>query len=198
MPFSSQLGLVLASGSSYRRSLLERLGLEFDVCPADLDETPLPGEVPHVVAQRLARDKARAIAPRFPNHLIIGSDQVATLDDITILGKPLTHANAVEQLGQLSGQRAFFYTAVCLFNSRTKMLREAMVPTVVEFRPLSRKTIDAYLHRERPYDCTGSAKIEGLGITLVRKVMSDDPSALIGLPLIALQDMLSVEGLYVF
>jgi septum formation protein len=197
MPFSSPLGLVLASSSSYRRTLLDRLGLGFNVCPAELDETPLPGEAPQAVARRLASAKARAIAPRFPNHLIIGSDQVATLDDITILGKPLTHENAVAQLGRLSGQRACFYTAACLFNSCTNVLRAAIVPTVVEFRPLSHTTIEAYLHRERPYDCTGSAKIEGLGIALVRKVVSDDPSALIGLPLIALQDMLEAEGVFV-
>ena len=197
MPFSRSLGLVLASASSYRRALLGRLGLDFDVCPADLDEMPLPGEAPEAVARRLASDKARAIAPQFPNHLIIGSDQVATLDGITILGKPLTHANAVDQLGRLSGQRACFYTAVCLFNSCTNVLRAAMVPTEVEFRPLSNTTIEAYLHRERPYDCTGSARIEALGIALVRKVVSEDPSALIGLPLIALQDMLAAEGVYV-
>ena len=197
MPFSHPLGLVLASSSSYRRTLLDRLGLDFSVCPAHLDETPLPGEAPEAVARRLASDKARAVAPRFPNHLIIGSDQVATSDDITVLGKPLNHANAVEQLGRLSGQRVYFYTAACLFNSHTNVLRAAMVPTEVEFRLLSRTTIEDYLHRERPYDCTGSAKIEGLGIALVRKVVSDDPSALIGLPLIALQDMLAAEGVYV-
>jgi septum formation protein len=177
--------------------MLDRLGLDFNVCPADLDETPLPGEAPQAVARRLASDKARAIAPQFPNNLIIGSDQVATFDGITILGKPLTHANAVDQLNRLSGQRAFFYTAVCLFNSCTNILRAAMVPTEVEFRPLSNTTIEAYLQREHPYDCTGSARIESLGIALVRKVVSEDPSALIGLPLIALQDMLAAEGVYV-
>jgi septum formation protein len=190
MAFPSTPGLVLASGSSYRKTLLERLGLAFAVCPADIDESPQPGESPAATAQRLAREKAQSVAARYPRHLIIGSDQVATIDGITQLGKPLTHAKASAQLAGLSGKRAFFYTAVCLLNSLTHAVRLATVPTEVEFRTLSAATIESYLRRE----CTGSAKIESLGIVLVRKVLSEDPSALVGLPLIALQDMLLAEG----
>ena len=197
MAFATTRGLVLASSSSYRRALLERLALEYSVCPAAIDETPQPGETPSATARRLAAEKARAVTPRFSNHLIIGSDQVATIDGVTTLGKPLTHANAVAQLTSLSGKRAFFYTAVCLLNSATGVLHEAMVPTEVLFRPLSAETVENYLRRERPYDCTGSAKIEGLGISLVSKVVSEDPSALIGLPLIALCELLATEGVYV-
>lgn len=196
MMFSSATRLVLASGSSYRRILLDRLGVQYTVCPADIDETPLPGELPVAIAKRLALEKARAVASRFPNHLIIGSDQVATIDGTTTLGKPLTHARAVAQLLELSGKRADFHTAVCLFNSSTDVARSAVVSTAVEFRPLSPAAIEAYLQTDGPYDCTGSARIESAGIMLVRRVASDDPSALIGLPLIALQDLLASEGVH--
>lgn len=197
MMFSSATRLVLASGSSYRRALLDRLGLQYTVCPADIDETPRPGELPVEIARRLALEKARAVAPRFPNHLIIGSDQVATLDGVNALGKPLSHTRAVEQLMELSGKRADFHTAVCLLNSSTSAGRSAVVSTAVEFRPLSPAAIEAYLQKDRPYDCTGSAKIESSGIVLVHRVASEDPSALIGLPLIALQDLLAAEGVQI-
>ena len=195
MMFSSPTQLVLASGSSYRKALLDRLGLQFTVSAADIDESPLPGEAPCALAERLAIEKARAVAPRFPGHLIIGSDQVATLDGITTLGKPMSHVRAVEQLTALSGKEANFHTAVCLLNATTSVLRSTLVTTTVEFRTLSPAAIETYLRRDRPYDCTGSAKIEAFGIVLVRRVLSDDPSALIGLPLIALQDQLAAEGI---
>ena len=187
--------VVLASGSSYRKALLDRLGLQFTVCPADIDESPRPGEAPAAIAARLANEKARAIAARFPHHLIIGSDQVATLDGVKTLGKPMSHARAIEQLSALSGKQAHFHTAVCLLNSSTDVLRCATVTTTVEFRALSPTAIETYLRRDRPYDCTGSAKIEAFGIVLVKSVTSADPSALIGLPLIALQDLLATEGI---
>lgn len=196
MVFPSAATLVLASASRYRKALLERLRLAFTICPADIDESPLPAEAPHATAERLATEKARSVALRYPGHLIIGSDQVATVDGRSILGKPETHDRAVEQLRRLSGRRVEFYTAVCLCNPQTGSLRSAMVPTTVEFRSLSLAAIEAYLAREQPYDCTGSAKIEGLGIVLVRRVLSEDPSALVGLPLIALQDLLAAEGVH--
>ena len=192
--FSSAAQLVLASGSSYRRTLLDRLGVQYTVCPADVDETPRAGEPPVAIAGRLALEKARAVAPRFPSHLIIGSDQVATIDGITTVGKPLSHARAVKQLMELSGKRVDFHTAVCLLNSLTNVERSAVVSTTVEFRRLSGAAIETYLQKDHPYDCTGSAKIESFGIALVRRVASEDPSALIGLPLIALQDLLAAEG----
>ena len=195
MMFSSAKQLVLASGSSYRKALLDRLGLQFTVSAAEIDESPLPGEAPSALAERLAIEKARAVASRFPGHLIIGSDQVATLDGITTLGKPISHVRAVEQLTALSGKEADFHTAVCLLNAATGVLRCTLVTTTVEFRTLSPAAIETYLRRDRPYDCTGSAKIEAFGIVLVRRVYSEDPSALIGLPLIALQDLLADEGI---
>jgi septum formation protein len=195
MMFSSPTQLVLASGSSYRKALLDRLGLQFTVSAADIDESPLPGEAPCALAERLAIEKARAVAPRFPGHLIVGSDQVATLDGVTTLGKPMSHVRAVEQLTALSGKEAYFHTAVCLLNATTGVLRCTLVTTTVEFRTLSPAAIETYQRRDRPYDCTGSAKIEAFGIVLVRRVSSDDPSALIGLPLIALQDQLAAEGI---
>ena len=148
------------------------------------------------IAERLALEKARAVASRFPDHLIIGSDQVATIDGVSALGKPLSHARAVEQLKELSGRHADFHTAVCLLNSSTNVGRSAVVSTTVEFRSLSAAAIEAYLQTDHPYDCTGSAKIESSGIVLVRRVASEDPSALIGLPLIALQDLLAAEGVH--
>ena len=196
MMFSSATQLVLASGSSYRKALMERLAVPFDICSADIDEFPHAGEAPLSLAERLAAEKARAIAHKFPRHLIIGSDQVATVDGVRSLGKPMSHAKAVEQLSALSGKQVRFYTAVCLLNSATHALRSATVPTTVEFRMLSPAAIEAYLQRDRPYDCTGSAKIEASGIALVHRVVSEDPSALIGLPLIALQDLLAAEGVH--
>lgn len=188
--------LVLASSSPYRRELLARLHIPFEVLSPDVDETPLPGEKPQDTALRLAQLKARAVADRFPDALIIGSDQVAMLDE-TQFGKPHTFENAKKQLLQASGRKMIFHTALCLFNSKTGNMQARVVPIGVQFRPLSEAQIERYLHQEQPYNCAGSAKSEGLGIALIERFEGDDPNALVGLPLIALVDMLGNEGVAV-
>jgi 7-methyl-GTP pyrophosphatase len=188
--------LVLASTSPYRRALLERLGLPFSVANPEVLEERRAGEAPEAMAGRLAEAKARAVANRHPGSLIIGSDQVAVCEG-EILGKPLTHANAVGQLRSLSGREAVFYTAVCVHRTHTGASRARVVPCRVTFRTLDDATIENYLAREQPYDCAGSAKSEGLGIALIARIQSEDPSALIGLPLIALVDLLREQGLNV-
>jgi septum formation protein len=187
-------GLVLASTSAYRRSLLERLGIAFSVADPGVEEARRTGEAPEDMARRLAEAKARAVAPRFPGSLIVGSDQVAVCG-AEILGKPLTHDNAVRQLRTLSGRDAVFHTAVCVHGDRATRVR--VVPCRVSFRKLDEALIERYLAKEQPYDCAGSAKSEGLGIALISRIESDDPSALIGLPLIALVDLLREQGLNV-
>jgi septum formation protein len=188
--------LVLASTSVYRRQLLERLQLRFEMAAPQADETPLPRESPAATALRLAEAKARAVSLSHPNALIIGSDQVAESQGRR-LEKPGSHARAVEQLRMLSGRTATFHTGVALLNGQTGRLHSRLVPTRVVFRELSERTIESYLRREQPYDCAGSAKSEGLGIALLRSIEGDDPTALIGLPLIALTDMLQAEGVEV-
>jgi septum formation protein len=186
--------LVLASTSKYRKALLERLGLPFEVAPPAVDERVLSEEAPAATALRLSILKARALEKRFPDALIIGSDQVAALGT-TRLDKPGTHENAAAQLRCLSGQTADFHTAVALFDSLTKTMQSRVVLCRVTFRPLSEARIEAYLRREQPYDCAGSAKAEGLGIALIARIETDDPTSLIGLPLIALSEMLERAGL---
>jgi septum formation protein len=188
--------LVLASTSPYRRALLERLGVPFSVANPEVTEEHLPGEAPEATAGRLAEAKARAVADRYPDSLVIGSDQIAVCDG-EILGKPLTHANALRQLRTLSGREALFHTAVCVHNTRAGTTRARVVPCRVTFRTLDDATIETYLTKEQPYDCAGSAKSEGLGIALIAKMESEDPSALVGLPLIALVDLLREQGLNV-
>lgn len=188
--------LVLASTSPYRRELLGRLGLPFTVANPQTDETPQPGESPESLALRLAEAKARAVAGEFPQALIIGSDQVATADG-RIYGKPGTHERAVAQLRELSGKTVNFFTALCLFNAATGAAEVRGVPTLVGFRDLADSEIDNYLRREPAYNCAGSAKSEGLGIALLRSMQGDDPNALVGLPLIALCDMLRRQGVAV-
>jgi septum formation protein len=196
--FSNETEVVLASGSRYRRALLDQIGLRYLACPADIDEeTTRPGEPPRVTASRLASEKARAVAHRYPTALVIGSDQVGSLDGLTAFSKPGSHVEAVEQLGRMSGKTVHFHTAVCLLNARSTVERNALVTTEVRFRKLAADAIAAYLERDRPYDCAGSAKIESLGIALVERVTSDDPTALLGLPLIALIDLLAAEGVRV-
>ena len=195
--FSSSATIILASGSRYRQALLSQIGLNFIACPADVDETVLAHEAPDATAARLARAKALTVASRYRDAFIIGSDQVATIEGRTAFSKPGGHAEAMEQLKRMSGQTVFFHTAVCLLNAMTSGEHSALVSTEVKFRRLSIETIDAYLRRDQPYDCAGSAKIEGLGIALVERVSSDDPSALMGLPLIALIDLLGKEGIRV-
>jgi septum formation protein len=195
MVFSSEEGLVLASGSRYRKALLEQLRLRHTVCAADIDESPREDEPPAELATRLACQKARAVAPRYPASLIIGSDQVASIDGRSPFGKPFDHAGAIAQLSAMSGRTVLFHTAVCVLNARSGVERTALVPTEVHFRILSPEVIEQYLRVDQPYDCAGSARIEGLGIALVDRVRSDDPSALLGLPLIALLDLLVAEGI---
>ena len=167
--------------------------LPFEVRTPRVDEAALPGEPARDTALRLAEAKARAVAPSCPQALIIGCDQVAALDGAS-LGKPGTHANAVAQLQAMRGRSVVFHTALALLNAASGALQTADVPTTVCFRRYGDREIEGYLELERPYDCAGSAKIEGLGITLVERVSSDDPSALIGLPLMRLAAMLRVEG----
>jgi septum formation protein len=186
--------IVLASSSAYRKALIARLGLDCRVAAPDIDECALPAEAPAATALRLAQAKARRIAEREPAALIIGSDQVAVMDNQQI-GKPGTHAAAVLQLQTMSGKTVVFHTALCLLNSETNAVQLANVPTTVRFRKLNAAQIERYLQQDQPYDCAGSAKIEALGITLVEQVESDDPTALIGLPLIALVTMLQKEGI---
>lgn len=185
--------LVLASSSSYRKALLERLGLPFSTQSPDLDESALPGEKALDTALRLAEAKARAVASAHPGALVIGSDQVALLGDIA-LGKPGNHPAATGQLRQMSGRTVVFHSAVCLFDTRSGRLQRDCVQTTVTMRRLSDAQIERYLLADRPYDCAGSAKIEALGITLAESVESSDPTALIGLPLIALTGMLARCG----
>lgn len=185
--------LVLASTSAYRRELLQRFGLPFEVARPDIDESPLPGEHPRATAERLAIEKARAVAGNFTDALIIGSDQVAAMGDIRF-GKPGTVERAVAQLKQMSGQTVVFHTALALLNTTTGEAQIDVVPTEVRFRTLSDDEIVRYVDKERPLDCAGSAKSEGLGITLLDALSGDDPNALVGLPLIALARMLRHEG----
>jgi len=186
--------IVLASGSTYRRALLERLGRPFEWAAPDVDESEIPGESTSETALRLAILKARTVARRFPKAVVIGSDQVASCDGVRI-GKPGNHANAVKQLEFMSGKSALFETALAVLVAATDEVRSRVVPCRVSFRPLTRMTIEAYLEREQPYDCAGSAKAEGLGIALIARIETDDPTALIGLPLIALTELLSAAGI---
>ncbi|MGH8618524.1 MAG: Maf family nucleotide pyrophosphatase [Burkholderiales bacterium] len=188
--------LILASTSPYRRELLARLGLPFETAAPAVDETPRPGEAPRVLALRLAEAKARAVGTGRQGALVIGSDQVADLDGAP-LGKPGTHDRAVAQLRQLRGRRADFHTALAMLNAGSGLLQTGVVTVRVHFRDYSDAQIERYLLREQPYDCAGSAKVEGLGIALLAAVDSDDPTALIGLPLIRLTAMLAAEGIEV-
>ncbi|UCF74783.1 MAG: septum formation protein Maf [Betaproteobacteria bacterium] len=188
--------LVLASTSPYRRELLARLRIPFEVGAPGVNEAALPGEAARDTALRLAELKARAVAPKHPGALVIGSDQVAALNG-ECLGKPGSHEMAVSQLRAMRGRRVTFHTALALLNTATGGLQLDEVPTAVYFRDCSDEEIERYLAAERPYDCTGSAKIEGLGIALVERMVSDDPSALMGLPLMRLTAMLKQEGVSV-
>jgi septum formation protein len=186
--------LVLASTSRYRRELLSRLGARFSALAPDIDETPLPGEFPDRLVRRLAEAKARAVAPSCPGALVIGSDQVAVLDGERV-GKPGTHARAVDQLLRASGRRMEFLTGLCLLDLTTGTCQVDVVPFAVQFRPLDRDRVERYLARERPYDAAGSFKSEGLGIALFERMEGEDPTALVGLPLIRLTSMLAEAGL---
>lgn len=188
--------LLLASSSRYRRDLLERLQLPFIWASPDIDESIRPGEPAAMLVARLAETKARALAATHPGHLIIGSDQVACLDG-AILGKPGDLTNARRQLRAASGRAVRFLTGLCLLNSDSGRCQVMVEPFDVIFRPLSDEQIDRYLQREQPFDCAGSFKSEGLGIALFEALHGRDPNALIGLPLIALIDLLRAEGIEV-
>ena len=186
--------LVLGSTSRYRRELLERLCIPFEVCSPDVDETPLPGEAPPVLAQRLAMAKAKAVANKFPHAVVIGSDQVADLNGQS-LGKPGTHDKAVTQLRQMRGQTVVFQTAVAVVCQSSGFVQSSLAAVRVKFRNLTDDEIENYLQLEKPYDCAGSAKSEGLGIALLDSIDSDDPTALIGLPLIRTCQMIRAAGI---
>ena len=189
--------LILASTSPFRRALLTRLGLPFETANPAVDEALLAGESPEAGALRLSEAKARAVAGQHRDALIIGSDQVACLDG-QIFGKPGTHDNALRQLQVMRGRRVNFFTGLCLLNARTGNAHRRGVATLVTFRNLTDEEIESYLHKEKPYNCAGSAKSEGLGIALIARIDGEDPNALIGLPLIALCDLLRIENVSVF
>ncbi len=192
----AQRQLILGSSSRYRRELMQRLRLPFDVHSPDVDETPLPGEAPASLAGRLALAKARAVAALYPEAVVIGSDQVADLNG-TPLGKPGSHERAVTQLRQMRGQSVVFQTAVAVACLATGFEQMLLAPVRVTFRDLSDDEIERYLLAEQPYDCAGSAKSEGLGIALLERIDNDDPSALVGLPLIRTCAMLRAAGMEV-
>ena len=185
--------LILASTSRYRRELLERLRLPFEVVSPQVDETPRPGERPAGLAERLAQAKAAAVAVLHPNAVVIGSDQVAELDGEPI-GKPGTHDRAVQQLRSMRGRSVVFHTAVAVQHAASGYAGTALAPVTVHFRMLSDAEIEHYLRAEQPYDCAGSAKCETLGIALLQAIDSDDPTALVGLPLIRTCELLRAAG----
>ncbi|HVG03601.1 MAG TPA: Maf family nucleotide pyrophosphatase [Burkholderiaceae bacterium] len=186
--------IVLASTSRYRRELLERLRLPFQVHAPQVDETALPDESPRETALRLAHRKAADVASRVPSTIVIGSDQTLDLEGIA-LSKPLLHQAALAQLQSLQGRTAVFYTALAVIGPSPESLQIDCVPTTVTFRDLPSAQLDVYLRADRPYDCAGAAKIESLGIVLIQSAQSDDPTALIGLPLIRLTSMLASAGI---
>lgn len=188
--------IVLASTSPYRRELLNRLGLPFITANPDTDESALEGESPEESALRLSEAKARAVAANHPDALIIGSDQVACLDG-QVFGKPGNHENAVKQLQAMRGRTVNFFTGLCLLNAKTGIAHLRGIPTLVSIRNLTDGQIDNYLRKEKPYNCAGSAKSEGLGIAIISRMEGEDPNALIGLPLIALCDLFREESLNV-
>ena len=186
-------GLILASTSPWRRALLDKLAVTFECAAPEVDETPLPGESPRHLVLRLAQAKAQSLAERYPAHLIIGSDQVCVLDG-EITGKPLSEENARLQLRKASGNIVAFYTGLALYNSATGNLQTEVEPFDVHFRHLSDAEIDNYVRKEHPLQCAGSFKSEGLGIALFERLEGRDPNTLVGLPLIALCQMLRREG----
>lgn len=189
--------LVLASSSPFRKELLDRLMLPFDTHSPDIDETPLENEAPQQLVKRLAIEKAKAVAGSYPGALIIGSDQVA-LHGQKIVGKPHTHERAVQQLKQASAKSIKLFTGLSLYNAKTNSLQSVVEPFTVHFRSLSDNAIENYLRKEKPYNCAGSVRSEGLGVALIERYQGDDPAALIGLPLVRLVSMLENEGFKLF
>lgn len=188
--------LVLGSSSPFRRELLARLGIPFAVFSPNIDEATRPGESPRDLALRLAGEKAHAVARAHPASLVIGCDQVAHIGK-RIFGKPGTHENAVRQLAEMSGQSVVFESALCLLNTASGRMQVDSIPTEITFRSLNTAEIDNYLRRDQPYGCAGSAKLESLGIALIERMRSDDPTAIIGLPLVRLCRMLAAENVSV-
>lgn len=188
--------LVLASSSPHRHALLDRLGLAYRIDAPDIDESRLPDESPRDYVARLALAKAEAVRPRHPHALVIGSDQAAVRDG-AVLGKPGNHARAAEQLAAASGRSVLFLTGLSVLDAASGRARTEVVPFTVHFRPLSAETIERYLRAERPYGCAGSFMSEGLGISLFERLEGDDPTALIGLPLITLVSLLAAEGVHI-
>ncbi len=186
--------LVLGSTSPFRKSILEKLNLPFKCAKPNIDETALANETPQALVERLAIEKAKAVANEFPDALIIGSDQVAVCDG-EILGKPHNFNNAIKQLQKFSNKAVTFYTGLCVLNSATNDTQAVVEPFSVHFNDLSQSDIESYLHAEQPYNCAGSFKSEGLGICLFKKLEGDDPNTLIGLPLIKLVGLLKQHGL---
>jgi septum formation protein len=191
--YPASRSLVLGSTSRYRKELLQRLSVPFEVAAPDVDETPLPGELPAALAQRLALAKAQAVAAKFPCAAVIGSDQVADLNGQP-LGKPGNHERATAQLRQMRGQTVIFQTALAVVCKESGFLQQDIAAVRVVFRDLSDAEIEHYLRAEQPYDCAGSAKSEGLGIALLERIDNDDPTALIGLPLIRTARMIRAAG----
>lgn len=185
--------LILASSSIYRRELLQRLQIPFNTVSPHVDEAIHNGEKPEETALRLSKEKAKKVGVEYPHALIIGCDQVATLNGEQ-LGKPLNHKNATKQLRAMRGKEVIFHSALCLFNAETGNMQAEVVPYLVKFRKLTDEQIENYLTKEQPYHCAGSAKSEGLGVALIERMTGDDPNALIGLPLIRLITMLKNEG----
>lgn len=192
---TANLNLILASTSRYRRELLERLGYPFETMASSVNETPLAGESARDLSLRLAVAKARSVAKDHPGSVVIGSDQVCALGE-RALGKPGNYENAVRQLSDMQGHTLVFYTSVCVIGADGSE-QTSVSETHIEMRSLSPQAIDAYVRREQPYDCAGSAKIEKLGIALMKSVKSDDPTSLIGLPLMILTEMLLKAGIEV-
>ena len=188
--------LILASSSEYRRQLLQKLLIPFNSVSPKIDEIALAGEKPYDTALRLAQAKAKKIGIEYPHSLVIGCDQVATLDGVE-LGKPLNYQNATKQLQMMRSREVTFHSALCLYNAATGNMQAEVVPYLVRFRQLTDKQIENYLTKEQPYQCAGSAKSEGLGIALMERMIGEDPNALIGLPLIKLITMLQNEGVSV-
>ena len=186
--------LVLGSSSPYRKALLEKLGLPFECFSPEIDELAEPGEPPRQLVERLAIEKARETGKAYPKALIIGSDQVAVLDD-KIIGKPASHEDAVNQLKEASGREVHLYTGLCLYNANTGNIQHSVESYSVVFRDLNEAQIEQYLKKDQPYNCAGSLKAETLGIAMLSKLEGEDPNTLIGLPLIRLVDMLLEEGI---
>lgn len=188
--------LILASSSIYRRELLAKLNIDFNHHSPEIDETPKPNETPRQLSARLATEKAKALAPQYPQSLIIGSDQVASLNGQQLC-KPGNHQQAIKQLELCSGQNVEFHTSLCLLNSSTGEQQVSVERYTVCFRKLTTTQIERYLKAEQPYDCAGSFKMEGLGICLFTSIKGEDPNTLIGLPLIRLVEMLDNEGIHI-